>query len=412
MGKTLKGLFDSFDMENLCQLYLYPSYPNIDMCNSYFRITDIEVLKSIISREKSGNIIDKSKIKEENLIFDDKLKARNPYTMNIKKKSYMMLARDLIWRLGRWRTQELLEWIKREKPDIIFFASGDSCFSYNIALNISESFNIPLVTYFCDDYYSMDRLTLSPLYWTNKLLIRKYIKIAIERSKKIIYISEDFEQFYYLLTGKHGITIMTPFSEIMEYDKISESKPLVISYIGNVTLNRWQTLKKIGQTLDRYNIDKTQFILKIYTQNDNKRIIDELSECKSIVYMGALSTAEVLKTMKESNFLLHVESFKKSDAIRVRFSISTKIADYLASNKPIIAIGPQNIASIKYLRENNAAYVIDNESMIEEKMIKYLTDERHDDLIIKNAIILADKNHNLAKNSQKIKSILENIVKG
>lgn len=77
MGKTLAGLFGAFDKEDLCQLYLYPTYPNIDMCNSYFRITDSEVLESIFSREKCGKVIDKRKIKGENLLFEGK--KNSPY---------------------------------------------------------------------------------------------------------------------------------------------------------------------------------------------------------------------------------------------------------------------------------------------------------------------------------------------
>ena len=68
MGKTLTGLFSAFDKENLCQLYLYPSYPNIDMCNSSFRITDVEVLKNLFIRAKCGKVVDKKKINDKQLM--------------------------------------------------------------------------------------------------------------------------------------------------------------------------------------------------------------------------------------------------------------------------------------------------------------------------------------------------------
>ena len=40
MGKTMLTLFSAFKKEELCQLYIYPSLPDIDFCNAYFRVTD------------------------------------------------------------------------------------------------------------------------------------------------------------------------------------------------------------------------------------------------------------------------------------------------------------------------------------------------------------------------------------
>ena len=47
MGKTMLSLFSAFDRSELCQLYIYPTLPDIDVCDSYFRITDRDVLKSL-----------------------------------------------------------------------------------------------------------------------------------------------------------------------------------------------------------------------------------------------------------------------------------------------------------------------------------------------------------------------------
>ena len=36
MGKTFASLFSNFKKEELMQLYLYPTIPNIDICDNYF----------------------------------------------------------------------------------------------------------------------------------------------------------------------------------------------------------------------------------------------------------------------------------------------------------------------------------------------------------------------------------------
>ena len=46
MGKTMLSLFHAFDKNELCQLYIYPSLPDVDSCKSFFRITDKDILRS------------------------------------------------------------------------------------------------------------------------------------------------------------------------------------------------------------------------------------------------------------------------------------------------------------------------------------------------------------------------------
>lgn len=410
MGKTLKGLFGAFDKKDLCQLYLYPSYPNIDVCNSYFRITDTEVFKSVFTRQECGNVIDKKEIKKENLLLDDEKQVKT-YSICKKRKPYMMLGRDLIWKIGNWKSEELLKWVINENPDVIFYASGDSCFSYNITKYLSQKLDIPIVTYFCDDYYTIDKFSLSPLYWTNKILIRKWIKKIIKNSKDLIYISEEFEQYYFLLTGRHGKTIMTPYSKKIEKIKKEKTELLVISYIGNVSLNRWKTLISLGEALKKYNSgNDNKIILNIYSRITDREMIDKLSDGKSMFHKGYLSTDEVRNTMEKTDFLLHVESFNKADVRRVRFSISTKIADCLASNRPLIAIGPDNIASIKYLKENNAAYVVTDINKIDETLRQLSNSVGMNEDYSKHALKLAEEQHNSYKNGEMLRMVLQNVV--
>jgi len=413
MGKTLKGLFGSFEKEQICQLYLYPSFPNVDVCNSYFRITDEEVLKSIFHRTNCGQIIDKNEINEDNSLFDDEqLSAK--YQKGRRKKSYMMIARNLIWKIGKWKTDGLMQWIKNENPDIIFYASGDFCFSHNIALTISKKLNIPLVTYFCDDYFSIDRISLSPLYWVNKGMIRHCIRKTIQESKELIYITDQFEKYYFKVLGKHGKVITTPYYQkaMVAFDNRKENtEPMVISYIGNISLKRWETLIELGKVLSILNKDNNKLVLNIYSQSTDKEIINRLSDGKSMFFKGALTTEEVYEIMEESDFLLHVESFDKIEAKRVRFSLSTKIADYLASNKPIIAIGLEGTASIDYLKENGAAFVFTDLYTLSDKLNRILEKKLQIE-VVNNAQRICDSNHNMEKNSLKLKTILETIKGG
>ena len=54
-------------------------------------------------------------------------------------------------------TESLKKWIADFSPDVIFFASGDYAFMYDIARKIAEHVDRPLVVACVDDYYLHNR---------------------------------------------------------------------------------------------------------------------------------------------------------------------------------------------------------------------------------------------------------------
>lgn len=408
MGKTLFSLFNSFDKVNLAQLYFHILDPDIVVCKTTFRITDRDVLSSLYHPKKCGNIIDKTLIDSTDIKFQNKI-----YKYGQKRTAVKLLLRDFMWKLGKWKSKDLLNWLDKFRPNAVFLASGYSMFSLSVALFIAKKYNIPLVTYFCDDYYDFEfsSCKLSFVAAIRINLFRKKVKEIIKQSSDLVFISPSMAQKYHSLFNKNGQVIMTPYV-LCQTDKHKFSVPLVISFVGNVSGNRWMTLLKIGEALEKINANRLNIVLNIYSVEIDEDIIAKLTLGDSMRFKGAADFLKVNKVYEETDILLHVESFAAKDAVRVRHSISTKIADCLASNRAFLAVGPKGIASIDYLEENNSAYIIDDESLIEDKLIEYYIDNDIDEQIIKNAKVLAEKNHDLKANSERIKTIFNNIVKG
>lgn len=409
MGKTLKGLFGSFDKEQLSQLYFHSSYPDVDICESTYRITDIEILKATFClRKKVGSCIDKSNIRPNNKLFDNKQAIF--FHQAKKQNRYLAIARDILWGLNKWDTIKLRQWIDLVNPDVIFFAAGDAIFAYNIALTISKRKNIPIVVYFCDNYYSLEDGTMSVMNHLHHKFLNKTIKKVVLSAKSLVYICKNMDEEYRKLFGRSGMVIMTPFQNQIDSLKIC-SKPLTMTYTGNVSINRWKTLKKIGEALLEINKNGVKIVLFIYSGSQDEKITKQLTMENAMYFRGNITTDEMSKVIEESDILLHVESFIKEDMLRVKDSISTKISDNLASNRAFLAVGPRGIASIDYLYENNVAYIIDDESIIKNKIVNYFIDNSIDVNLIKNAKKLAEKNHDIRVNSKQLRTIIDNVVK-
>ena len=114
--------------------------------------------------------------------------------------------------------------------------------------------------------------------------------------------------------------------------------------------------------------------------------------------------------MGKSLAVIHTESFDEMERKKVAYSVSTKIADSLASGTPILAYGPSEVASIEYLRKNNSAFCANSESELENVLSLLISNEEKRKEIIENALNLAKKNHDSEANCQMIRDVLREII--
>ena len=154
--------------------------------------------------------------------------------------------------------------------------------------------------------------------------------------------------------------------------------PIKLVYLGQVIYGRIFSLIAIKEALDIINSKGIKMQLFIYTNNS---ISDELKNKllikDSVFLMDPVPYNEVPNIIDESDVLVYVESFVNKHKNTARLSFSTKIADYLGSGKCILAIGPDDIAPIEYLKEENAAIVVTDISDVKRN----LEELYHEDLI-------------------------------
>jgi hypothetical protein len=226
MGKTLLSMFSSFSKEELCQLYVYPTIPDVDTCHAYFRLTDLDALRSYCPPFRmSSREISKEEICSENQELEKSDGKWGYHHASHGKR----LLREWVWRGARWYNRSLSEWLHKEKPTCIFVAPGDAAFLYDIAMKISRRLQIPMVAYICDDYY----FAASPRNWIGDMqhrLLRKKIEEIMNRSCLIVGISQEIIDRYseyfsvetaLIMTGSNvGIVKKLPKKKIIKNYKL------------------------------------------------------------------------------------------------------------------------------------------------------------------------------------------------
>ncbi len=346
VGKTLLNIFHAFKKEELCQLFFNPTPPNIDKCNSWYSITDIQILNSIFGA-KAGSRIDIG----ENKTFTDKNSVHKKYA---GKTSLKLLARDIIWKIARINYSKLYAWIQEIKPTIIFLAPGYSVFAYRIALKISKKYNIPIAVFLMDDFYH--EVKNNSFYEKVRTLwLRHTIKQTLNKASKIYSVSETMAKEYASIFGKEIDVLYTPIqvAENVYQPKIYKNN-LRFLYAGSLGLGRYNILKHIGIVLNELYPRSS---LSICCSSAYKEELIDLSSIPTIKYEGFVSSKVLSRLMSESDVVLHVESFEAAQALRTRYSVSTKIPECLNSGNFFLAVGPLGQSGLEYLEKNKAAIV-------------------------------------------------------
>ncbi len=404
MGKTMTSYFENADGVELAQFYIHSEVPVDPVCKNYYRITDKEAIKSIITR-KSGRIFGEADIKTD--ISDSRTDTGNTaklYQKARKRSPLVYFARNLWWSMGKWKTKKLLSWVDNFNPDAVFFASGDYAFMYKIALKIAQYKNIPLAVSCMDDYYFYNKNADT---FGGKFIHRRFmkqVKKTMDYASCLFPICEKMGREYGEYFGKPYYTLCTPSSISAP---LSFEKSNAISYIGNIRYNRNEQIVAIGKALKGLDIQGKPDFIDVYSGEKDPELLKILTEENGIKFHGSIPADKVLEVMGKSLAVIHTEAFDKTTRQIVAYSVSTKIADSLASGTALLAFGPAEVASMEYLIENEAAFCATSESKLSSVLSELISDNEKREKTVANAIALAKKNHDSARSGKMIIETLE-----
>lgn len=404
-GKTLSAIFSAFDKKDLCQLYFTPlGEPDEDRCGEYFLISDKDAFRSILYRKKCGGVPIKT---SQSYLCPTSRKT-------VKQTSFKLAVRSIMWKFSAWYKGGLNRWLKEQRPDLIFFVGGNSVFSHCIAVSLSQRLNIPLVTYFTDDYV-INPPTDFYLAW-----LKRIYSVTINQSRKLFAIGRQMAYDYSVLYKKD-------FEPIMNIVDIPETLPckkkyhddFVIGYFGGLHLGRADEICRfacfIEENLPLYLKNKIK--IKVYSFATLSSESNSLFNKFSIIKENGVSGDKLKEAMDNVDIFLHVESSKPEYHYITKLSVSTKIPEYMSFAKPIIAFGPADVASFRVIAEVNPDLVFDDN-------IKTKTNIQVLEKLIGNSELIAEyglKNYNFAKSNydkgkvaklfkQSMDSILKNDV--
>lgn len=365
-GKTLESIFSGFSKENIGQVFFTEDMnPDFDFCDNFFKITDTDVLKSLLKGSSDcGMALFPVRNNSNKVIF----KGSKLLKFAKSKMDYMVTFRDLLWSFNTWKSKPFINWCREFKPDVIFYVGGNFGFSHNIACFLSRILEVPLVSYFTDDYliYPKNKNLLDSI---QRIRMKKFYAKTVQQSSLSFAIGSFMAKEYSSYFEKEFLPIMNSIVK-QEYIEYFEKKEVTISYFGGLHLNRWKMLIRLGNSLSIGS-------LNVYSiERPSKEIILEFEQA-NIKYKGAVEGENLKNAILESDVLLHVESDDLYNRTLTKLSVSTKIPEYLMSGRLVLGFGPEEVASMRILSDNKIGVVIPSsvsDDCLKSELIKITSD--------------------------------------
>ena len=415
-GNSVSNIFEGIDNIEVANIACRPGRPTSYLVKRYYQLSERSLLKNLKNKaHPSGAELDLT-VQPEEAPADTNLKARS---FGQKRRWQILFwARDMIWRLGRWNSPQLREFVDSFQPDIIFQPVYYSSYLNRIALFLKQYTGKPMLGYISDDCYTLRQFSLSPLYWIDRLLKRRYVKKTIEQCR-ILYVISDVQKREYEKLFTPPCKVLTKCAEFADTNKPACRQPgsvLKMVYAGNVSRGRYEILAEIAGAVKTLESAGIQYQLDIYTLTPMTEKQKAVLSGEHIAVHPPVSYAEIRKIQQDADILIHAEGFSLKERLAVHQSFSTKIVDYLETNRCVLAVGSDDCASIQYFMKNGCGAVATSKEKIAQLLRQLAEDKAQLQVYAEKAWQCGKTNHQKAQMQkmiwQDLCDTLENTQKG
>lgn len=407
IGNTFLNVFEGFPDVTFSSVYTKGGAPDQNIENA-FKVSEKMLLKRLLRQtDCAGQVVDARKDKDEG--------ENSRLVTFARKKRYTVFfwVQALVWKLPFWKSNALNAFLDACKPDVLFTVLSDSVVLNNLICYIQQYTKKPLVVYAWDNNYTLKMGAVSPLYRFNRLINRIYMRKTVKKAKQLYVISEIQKQDYEKAFGV-PCKILTKSADFSKEAPVKEkyNTPLQLVFTGNIGTNRWKSLAMIAEALEQINQNGVCAQLRIYTATPlTAKMEKALQKGASSFIMGSIPASEVPKTQADADILVHVEATDLTNKLAVRQSFSTKLVDYFKAARPILAVGPRDVASIDHLIRNDCALTGETVEEVKQALLSVLDNPDKLNDLSRKAYACGKKNHNKEKMQQMLQADLSKIVK-
>lgn len=418
-GKTLLAFFEDWPRERLAQLYLTLDEPSFTNCDRFYRVTDLDVLKDLLPRTRgaAGPVTrrDWSADSEVKSSLGKRRSYRAIRKLFLARPPAALMARSFVWGRARSDHEQFRAWLDEFNPELVFFQSSSAVFAFDLVEQICRERDLPLIVETTDDYVTPGPRWL-PFSRTYYRQMQRAYQRAVDRAHAMVAIGDTMAQEYAVRFGGRWEVAMNSVEvpETTPPRPVDSARPVLLQFAGNLGLERWRVLAALGSALDLLaEHHATSARLEIFSIDaPEPDVLAALTASPRVDFRGAVDSVALQQHRAEADVLVHVESFDPHNRHITRLSVSTKIPEYMAADRVVLAIGPADVASIRYVADEDFGAVVTSEDprRIAEELHRLLAEPERQGVLRARARDLVEVNHSRSRTKELIARLASEAV--
>lgn len=246
--------------------------------------------------------------------------------------------------------------VRQFRPDVVY-SPMSGIRMMRLAQQLHDLTGAPVVPHLLDDWPTT-LFSHGELGGRARATMLRLLERTLSNAPAVGVISEAMAVEYLSRYGVTSTPIMNCVNQLgSPKPKGTRSDVVRFAYVGGLHLGRAALLAQIASVVQE--IPGAELHLHA-PQEDLDRNRHLFSRFTAVRYGPERPAEAVADVLAEADALVHVESFDDATSRYTRLSISTKIPQYLAAARPVLALGPPGLASIQHLRSSGAAQVVDD----------------------------------------------------
>ena len=304
-------------------------------------------------------------------------------------------------------SKEFFQWVDDFKPDILYVqVSTRKDFSFT--QSIYSYLKIPLVIHVMDDWPStISNTGILKKYWFRK--IDTEFRALLDRASLLMSISDQMSEEYEQRYHKKFISFHNPvdidrWKPFQKNDVKLNGVPSFL-YAGRIGIGIDSSLMSIARAIQSLS-GELRMELKFILQTKEKAAWFDDFSC--VDHRSYQPYAEVPRSLSQSDFLVLPYDFSEEATQYIKFSMPTKVSEYMISGVPILIFAPENTALVRFAKKMNIAIIVtdNNITSLCNTIKESIQNENTRMAFSRNAIQVAEEKFD----SQKIRMNFKNAI--
>ena len=373
---TMSSLMMDYGAENVASLYIRADKSDSPAASKYFHIFENAVLKSIIHRGVKTGV----SFRPEDIEIDESSSEMETEKSVYRKaskynRSLLMLFREIMWKLGKWKSPEMVSFLDDFNPEVLFCPIEGYIHFNSINEYIIKKYHPRVVGIIWDDNFTFKQEPYNFWHQVHRFWLRRSVKRMIKKCDTVFALSPKMKEEVDKEFCIQSELLTKPIFNKGVFQPYEPQTPIRVLYTGKLIIGRDKTVAEVVDAIREINKDGQKIVLDIYTNTELTPNMEARINVPGCCNLHApIPQSEVFKKQAEADVLLFAESLSDKSKT-ARLSFSTKLTDYFSAGKCVWGVGNTDLGPIDYLRTEDAGLVsTDKESIL--NTLKLISDNK------------------------------------